>query len=372
MLPGVTQALLRVDPAVQMVASNANPNLTAYDGSLTYAWATREMEAWIKRPWGYLHNRSSRRGLWANSYHLYVRQPYEWSPETMTEHAISAGRIALPALRAHRTRLDTLGKAHHAQISLDEWGSGPPWKAPSMGTPHALFAAALMIQLIKNARPLRLVSANLYAPINEGAISVSRFTASFTPLGEAMQMIAQHQGRHLIPMPPRWGSLELGEVEAVGTASEASDASASGADDPASSASAASSASKRRSTAPVRAGQRPPNFLYTLANCNAAAAHTRLLNVPLGGHSSNQLLLDAAELRAEGIDPVKSGKLGDIGHFEQATAQLSAACHDGGDTELAWAPYEAGGVQWSAGTRMVALRVVVAPFSLVHLNVSLG
>ena len=340
MLPSVTQALLRVDPAVQMVASNANPNLTAYDGSLTYAWATREMEAWIKRPWGYLHNHSSRRGLWANSYHLYVRQPYEWSPETMTQHAISAARIALPALQAHRTRLDTLGKAHHAQISLDEWGSGPPWKAPSMGTPHALFAAALMIQLIKNARPLKLVSANLYAPVNEGAITVGRFTASLTPLGQAMQMIAEHQGRHLISMPPRWGSSELGEVEAVGTASEAAE-------------------------------QRPPDFLYTLANCNAAAAHTRLLDVPLGGQSSDQLVLEAAELRAEGIDPVSSGKLGDIGSFTQATSHLSVACSDGGNTDPAWAPHEAGGVQCSAGTRLLAVRVVVPPFSLVHLKVSL-
>ena len=196
------------------------------------------------------------------------------------------------------------------------------------------------IQLIKNARPLKLVSANLYAPVNEGAITVGRFTASLTPLGQAMQMIAEHQGRHLISMPPRWGSSELGEVEAVGTASEAAE-------------------------------QRPPDFLYTLANCNAAAAHTRLLDVPLGGQSSDQLVLEAAELRAEGIDPVSSGKLGDIGSFTQATSHLSVACSDGGNTDPAWAPYEAGGVQCSAGTRLLAVRVVVPPFSLVHLKVSL-
>ena len=303
------------------------------------------MEAWLKRPWGYMHNHSSKEGLWAHSYHIYVRQPYEWDPMTMTLHAKSTGTIALPALQAHRARLNSVGRARNAQISLDEWGSGPPWKAPSMGTPHAIFAAALLLQLIKGAKSLRLASANLYAPVNEGAIAVGRWSASLTPLGEALQLVSQHQGRFLLPVPPQWGSSEPSEVEAVVTASSLM-------------------SSRRRSNGGL------PSFLATLANCNAAATHTRRLQLPLG-RDPLRATLEATELRASGIDPVASGKLGDIGNFTRVRPRLLVACQDRhGRVSGEWASEWDAGVQCAVGARL-GVQLELAPFSVVHVSVSL-
>lgn len=308
MLANLTAALRGVDPSAKLVASNAAPNISSWDGSGSFDMGRREMEEWLKPPWGYMQSTAVREALFAHSYHLYIRQPDAWDPASMTSLAKAAARVAMPALHYHRRRLDTVGRAKSAKISLDEWGVGPPWRVRSFGAPHAMFATAFLLQLLRHAKPLRLASANFFEPVNEGAIWTGPWDAGLTPLGEALALLSVHQGQRLLPLSgsdPDDMSGRGGDVEAVATV--------------------------------ARGGA---SVLFTLANLDAASAHTRAASLPLAEASrhaspSVDVLLSSTELRATGVDPVSSGWLGAVGRFHVGRAVLSANCLGARDGEAA-------------------------------------
>jgi len=87
-------------------------------------------------------------------------------------------------------------------ISADEWGLGDPWSVTGFGTVHAMYGAALMGSVIRNAENLSIAFTNYFEVINEGGITVHPFTAELTPVGEALALYAAHQNCAQIPVTP--------------------------------------------------------------------------------------------------------------------------------------------------------------------------
>ena len=114
------------------------------------------------------------------------------------------------------------------------------------------------------------------------------------------------------------------------------------------------------------------SFLVTLANCNAAAAHTRTLQLPIGGREPLRASLQTTELRASGIDPVATGKLGDIGNFTRGRPRVAVACQEHHDlaTPAEWSVDWEAGVQCEARAHL-AVQMVLAPFTVLHMRVTL-
>ncbi|KAL3926715.1 MAG: hypothetical protein SGPRY_003176 [Prymnesium sp.] len=183
----VIPALLAVDSSLKLVAANAAPNV-----SVRFASQERLAAGW-NAP--YLEQFGS--SIWANSHHHYMRQPAMWDPISMTITAKRSHSHAISSLRQFRRHLDS-ASPHGSYISFDEWALGPPWSTKQFGSPHALYGASLLIQLIRNAASLKLRSANYYEPINEGAIKVGPWNCSLTPLGEAFELLSRHQGNFLL------------------------------------------------------------------------------------------------------------------------------------------------------------------------------
>ena len=120
------------------------------------------------------------------------------------------------------------------------------------------------------------------------------------------------------------------------------------------------------SPAPAKADA---EYLVTLANCNAAASHRRRLLIP-GGRGALQVVVDATELRPVGIDPVTSGRVGDIGRFERGHPRIVVACQERHlPAEPTWSHNLTAPVSCAAGVQLV---LELAPFSLVQLRVRLA
>merc|ERR1712039_130905 len=97
----------------------------------------------------------------------------------------------LSSLQQLHQTLQRTGK--NISISADEWGLGPPWKVKTFGVPHAIYAASFLSAVTQSASSANLRHTNYFEPINEGAISVKPFRTSLTPVGQVMELYAQHQ-----------------------------------------------------------------------------------------------------------------------------------------------------------------------------------
>jgi hypothetical protein len=109
------------------------------------------------------------------------------SPSDATLQAKLADDNVLPAVLNVRQLLNSgSGSASHVQISIDEWGLGPPWVVENFNCAHALYGASFLTMIINNALSQGIGYTNYFEPINEGAIQVLQFSASPTPLGFIM------------------------------------------------------------------------------------------------------------------------------------------------------------------------------------------
>tara|TARA_B110001452_G_scaffold263625_1_gene265361 strand:+ start:2062 stop:4560 length:2499 start_codon:yes stop_codon:yes gene_type:complete len=319
-------ALLRVDPSLRLISANGSPNITW--PRLFYPRAVLQNRTAGRVPKLLLHWYDAilpEHGgqLWASSYHYYTRTPPLWTPETLTATAklpseliegLETVRGIFDRITANAASTPTGGRA---QISLDEWGIGPPWAARSFSAGHALYAATLLTMLCHEAARLGLASANYFEPINEGFITVGPFNASLTPMGEVAALYARHQQRRLLRTA--LSSTFLGRAR-----NDSSDdlALLASIDD----------------VAPAR------TLMVTVANRNAAAPHSLSFSVA-GGEPCERMTTTLLE--AHEISPADTNKIGQGGRFRTTKPQVSV--DDGG----------------------TACRIALPPYSVAHLEIAL-
>merc|ERR1712070_1060561 len=85
-------------------------------------------------------------------------------------------------------------------MSTGEWGYGPPWLVSKFGVAHAMYGAALIGSIVRNAAEFGVEFCNYFEVINEGGISVQPFSAELDPIGELFVRYAQHQNRLRLPV----------------------------------------------------------------------------------------------------------------------------------------------------------------------------
>lgn len=120
------------------------------------------------------------------------------SPSTATD-ATTQSKLAdtnvLPSLANVRQFLNSgSGSGSHVQVSIDEWGLGPPWVVTEFNCAHALYGASFLSMILNNAITQGVGYTNYFEPINEGAINVLQFSAIPTPLGVIMQAFGSLSG----------------------------------------------------------------------------------------------------------------------------------------------------------------------------------
>lgn len=125
----------------------------------------------------------------------YVDQSALATPDDYTQAARVGGTQLLAGMRSMRAELNST-----VTISTDEWGYGPPWKVSRFGVAHAMYAAALVGSVVRNAAEFGVEFSNYFEIINEGGISVQPFSAELDPIGELFARYAQHQGRLRLPV----------------------------------------------------------------------------------------------------------------------------------------------------------------------------
>lgn len=145
----------------------------------------------------------------------YVEQGNPSQPQDFTKLAKVGGSKLVDSMRGLRTRIDQYAKEagfdQIMSISADEWGLGSPWKVAGFGSVHAMFAAALLGSVVRNAEALGVAFTNYFEVINEGGIKVYPFTSELTPVGEALALYAKHQSHAQVPVTP--ASAEGGDID---------------------------------------------------------------------------------------------------------------------------------------------------------------
>eukprot|EP00756_Hemistasia_phaeocysticola_P021295 Hpha_TRINITY_DN15766_c3_g5::TRINITY_DN15766_c3_g5_i1::g.36313::m.36313/K01209/abfA; alpha-N-arabinofuranosidase len=175
--------------AMRKAAGAAGEKMRFYGVAGNDAW----LKALLSRP-KFLHAVSFHGG--------YSNQPLRWTAASSTTAAKVPTDTVLPALRTLRSTLDAKG-GDYVGISADEWGLGPPWTVrDGFGTPHALFAASFLSGLMAVEEELKVVAANYFEPINEGALIVEPGSVRFTPLGEVLSLFVKHSGANLTAVSP--------------------------------------------------------------------------------------------------------------------------------------------------------------------------
>ena len=306
--------LLAFDGTLQLIAANGGPNM-----SVRTAFADHIAANWHRPA---LSRVSSM--LWGSSFHLYMRQPNRWDPQTMSWAARLPGRKALATLRYFRDLLEAArlagGAAHAPAISIDEWSIGPPWSTEAWGAPHALYAASFVSMLVRHARSLGIGAANYYSPINEGAIAVGPWSASLTPLGEVLALYSRHQGGHLV-------ETELSNRSALRAPGPHGDDDL---DALASLDEAAVENPKGHAEFCAKAGAGAARLLLTVANRNSGSARRLQLcwvsRLPTGVELySWPRTLPVTVLHAAGIDPVEGRRVGEVGTLHRTAQVLHVA-----------------------------------------------
>ena len=339
-LSRIIPALLAVDSSLQLVAANACPNVSVY-------FALNEK---LAATWNPPYLQAVGQHIWAHSHHYYMRQPRTWTPETMTMIGKAPHSNALASLQIFRDLLDA-SSSHPAPITLDEWALGPPWSTHIFGTPHAIYGVSLLTLLVRNAWRLRLRSANYYAPINEGAITVGPWNSSLTPLGQAFELLARHQGGRLVAIPAEWSSRTDDDIEVLATV--------------------VSALVVDKSTAAVDG--RSEVLLITAINRNAEAARAldmRVLGMEAHSHSlPGSILLESTYLSSVGIGPVDSKQIGDPGRFMKRRRSLSAHVRETHANASPWRGWF--GTPSGVADATVTFKLEIPAYSVVQITVPL-
>jgi hypothetical protein len=172
-----TAALESLIPAVRAV--DASIALIAVDGG------PRFDSAWVSQNFTSL--------IYATSSHVgYANSDQDGSPSS-AGHAAAQAKIPTSTVLADISSVRAFlesgdGSASHVQISVDEWGLGPPWVVKDFGVTHALFGASFLSMIVNSAVEQGVVYTNYFEPINEGAIQVLQFSSTPTPLGLVMPL----------------------------------------------------------------------------------------------------------------------------------------------------------------------------------------
>lgn len=268
--------------------------------------------------------------LHAISYHYYTKAPLiAWDPAHLRD-AARLPRELLDALNTFRGLLDRKlsPSRQRTSISLDEWGFGPPWAVTKWGAAHGMYGAVALATLVNHASRLHLVAANYFQPINEGFLTVHPHNTTLTPMGEAVTMLARHQGHQLL----RVASVTEEQLDAADLSLLASTDASTG------------------------------KILVTIINCNAAVGVR--VRLPLAGKPTSQaahpgagssglnaavrrLVGTATILKATDVVPLMSELYGGAGQFLPEQPLSTAMEH-------------------FDGQKLVA--VDVAPFSIVQVQ----
>jgi len=190
---------------LQLIATNGSPNIT-----WPRAWYPGVKPAWkhkfgrvpmLLQHWNAPITTCCGRQIYASSYRYYTKGPLvAFELRRLTEAARLPSEL-LEALQTNRAILDQPSPPNRMAISLDEWGFGPPWSVTRFGAAHALYAVNALTMLVHHARSLGIASANYFQPVNEGVVSVGPHNTSLTSIGEAVALLARHQGQRLLPLP---------------------------------------------------------------------------------------------------------------------------------------------------------------------------
>lgn len=127
-----------------------------------------------------------------------------------TKAAEVGGTQLLQGLRDLRKELNM-----NVSVSTDEWGYGPPWLVEKFGVAHAMYAAALVGSVVRNAAEFNVEFSNYFEVINEGGITVKPFSAELDPIGELFVRYAQHQSRLRLPVTS--GEFDVDVLASMGT-----------------------------------------------------------------------------------------------------------------------------------------------------------
>ncbi len=178
-----TAALESLIPAVRAV--DASIVLIVVDGG------PRFDGAWVAQNFTSLINATSSHVGYANS-------DQDGSPSSAS-HATAQAKIPTSTVLADISSVRAFlesgdGSASHVQISVDEWGLGPPWVVKDFGVTHALFGASFLSMIVNCAIEQGVFYTNYFEPINEGAIQVLQFSATPTPLGLVMPLFGTLAG----------------------------------------------------------------------------------------------------------------------------------------------------------------------------------
>jgi alpha-N-arabinofuranosidase len=200
-----TAAVRRVDPGLVLIASGVG---TGWDRKLIEQAGTPF--DWLSR---HEYCKPVTQGLsgaaGAAEYARQARRPSE---------------VVLPWLREARQGLDRAGGSR-VGIALDEWNIWHDWfVAPfkhewHIGPIDAVFAAAMLNLLAREAGTLNVPMAAMFQPINEGAIRVEPFSASLTAMGQVFALYRPHHDGRLLATSRLQGGSDAGPVDACASLS---------------------------------------------------------------------------------------------------------------------------------------------------------
>ena len=135
----------------------------------------------------------------ATSAHIAYENSNNGGSPSSAIDATSQSKLAdtnvLPSLISVRQSLNSgTGSGSHVQVSIDEWGLGPPWDVLDFNVAHAQYGASFLTMIINNAQEQGLAYTNYFEPINEGALQVLQFSVTPTPLGVLMSIFGSLAG----------------------------------------------------------------------------------------------------------------------------------------------------------------------------------
>ncbi|MBA3708611.1 MAG: hypothetical protein H0W83_07330 [Planctomycetes bacterium] len=145
--------------------------------------------------------------------HEYVR-PEGHDVASYKRLADAASNEERDKLTVMRERIDANAGGKTIGIALDEWNLWHEWfAAPSkhewhVGPVDGAFTAAMLNLFCRDFERVGLTLVTYFQPINEGAIAVGPFSASFTPVGQAYRMFRAHHGQRLIPLRTTSGEVD--------------------------------------------------------------------------------------------------------------------------------------------------------------------
>ena len=180
-------AMRAVDPSIELVAS----------GTWFPGWARKVPS----RSYVYFEH---------VSYHWYVNPPMNdvlgRDVKRNLRRIANVSDLNLERLRELRKTLDRRApKGRRPGISYDEWNMWYCWNRRPMVV-DAVYAAAELHMICRNAEELGLSIGAYFQPVNEGAILVTPEGSELSTIGQVFQLLRPHQGARLLALPYQAGN----------------------------------------------------------------------------------------------------------------------------------------------------------------------